>query len=109
MEELSATKYGKPSAVIAGTEASRQSKFPVFNDLSLATEVEMALLKDYGIVKSSNDGLLVMPGTTSRDHERATVSVRGTVPAFDRFQGVDDAVEVVEERKSAKAATVYLN
>ena len=76
MEELSATKYGKPSAVIAGTEASRQSKFPVFNDLSLATEVEMALLKDYGIVKSSNDGLLVMPGTTSRDHERATVSVR---------------------------------
>ena len=85
-----------------------------------------------------------MPGTTSRDHERATVSVRGTVQTFDRFQGVDDlswtdrlphvvavikfeeapemiskvmgdgvlavtfddAVEVVDERKSAKAASV---
>jgi hypothetical protein len=85
MEELSATKYGKPSAVFSGIEASRQSKFPVSNDLSPATEVVMALLKGDGIVKSSNDGLLVMPGTTSRDHERATVSVRGTVQTFDRF------------------------
>ena len=106
MEELSATKYGKPSTVIAGIEARRQSKFSVSRDLSRATEVVMELLKDDGILKSSNDELLVMPGTTSRDHERATVSVRGTVRTFDRFQGVDDAVEVVAERKSAKAASV---
>ena len=45
MEELSATKYGTPSAVIARIEASRQSKFPVSNDLSPAPEVVMALLK----------------------------------------------------------------
>ena len=116
-------KYGKPSAVVAGIEASRQSMFPVFDHLSLATEVVMALLRDYGIDMSSNDGLLVIPGTTSRDHERATVSVRGSVHTFDRFQGVDgpwwtdrlphmvkvnDSVEVIHERTPSEAALASL-
>ena len=90
MEELPATKYGKPSAVFVGIEARRQGKFQASTDLSHATQAVMALLKDYGIDKSSNGGVLTRPGTTSRDHEWATMSLRGAVQTFDRFQRVDD-------------------
>jgi acetyl-CoA acetyltransferase len=57
----------RPSAVIAGIGPSRQGKLPGETDLSLATEAFLALLEDSGIDKSSIDGLLTMPGTTSRD------------------------------------------
>ena len=62
-------------------------------------------------------------GTTSRDHERATVSVRGMVQMYDRFQGVDDpswrerlphmvkvndSVDVIDERTPSEAALASL-
>ena len=120
MEELPASKYGKPSAVISGIEVRRPGKFQPSTDLSHATQ---AVLKDYGIDKSSNGGPLTRPGTTSRDHERATVSVRGTVQTFGRFQGVDDpswtdrlphmvmvndSVDVIDERTPSEAALASL-
>jgi hypothetical protein len=93
MEQLPASKYRKPSAVISGID------------------------------KSSNGGPLTRPGTTSHDHERATVSVRGTVKRFDRFQGVDDpswpdrlphmvmvndSVDVIDQRTPSEAALASL-
>ena len=70
MEEQPATKYGKPSAVIVGIEARRQAKFQSSTHLSHATQAMMALLKDYGIDKSSKGGRLSRPATTSRALER---------------------------------------
>jgi hypothetical protein len=90
MEDLPATKCGKSSAVIVGIEVRRQAKFQSSTHHSHATQAVMALLKDYGIDKSSNGGLLCRPGTTSRDHEWATTSQRGAVQTFDRFQRFDD-------------------
>ena len=66
-----------------------------------------------------------LPGrrTTSRDHERATVSVRGTVQMYDPYQGVDDpswtdrlphmvmvndSVDVINERTPSEAALASL-
>ena len=120
MEQLPASKYGKPSAVISGIEVRRPGKFQPSTDLSNATQ---AVLKDYGIDKSSNGGRLTRPGTTSRYHERATASVRGTVQTYDRFQGVDDpswtdrlphmvkvndSADVIDERTPSEAALASL-
>jgi hypothetical protein len=120
MEQLPASKYGKPSAVIAGIELRRPGKFQPSTDLSNATQ---AVLKDYGIDKSSNGGRLTRPGTASRYRKRATPSVRGTVQTYDRFQGVDDSswtdrlphmvkvndsVDVIDERTPSEAALASL-
>lgn len=120
MEQLPASKYRKPSAIIAGIEVRRPGKFQPSTDLSNATQ---AVLKDYGIDKSSNGGRLTRPSTTSRYHEGATVSVRGTVQTYDRFQGVDDpsctdrwphmvkvnnSVDVIDERTPSEAALASL-
>ena len=90
MEELPATKCAKSSAVIVGFEARGRAKFQSSTHLFHATQAVMALLKDYGIDKSSNGGRLSRPATTSRDHEWSTMSLRGAVQTFDRFQRVDD-------------------
>ena len=120
MEQLPASKYRKPSAIVAGIEVRRPGKFQPSTDLSNATQ---AVLKDYGIDKSSNGGRLTRPSTTSRYHERAIVSVRVTVQTYDRFQGVDDpsctdrlphlvkvnnSVDVIDERTPSEAALASL-
>lgn len=52
--------------MIAGVGASRQGAIPGSTDLTLATEAVLSLLEDCGVDKDDVDGLLTMPGTTSR-------------------------------------------